>query len=185
MRGYITLRRPRIFGTTLHIHWAALIAAGIMFGVMIRQPLDAALVVLSYFGVILLHEAGHALIAKKLGCRPSNIYLGIIHGLCEYQLPDSLKEDAMIAWGGVLAQAAVFVPLIVLSQTTALATVPFFGIPIALFGYMSLLVALLNLLPGRGLDGHLAWRLIPILLRESRQRANAKRAARDFLRRFK
>lgn len=185
MRGCITLNRPRVLGARLHVHWSALVAAGIAFGTFVRQPIHALVLVLSYFGVILLHEAGHALVARRLGCRPTDIYLTFIHGLCVYQHPDTQREDAMIAWGGVLLQIIVAVPLILVSQVTPLGSISLFAIVVAVFGYMSLLVALLNLAPARGLDGMLAWRLIPIFLREVRQRSAAKKAAREFLRKFK
>jgi Zn-dependent protease len=185
MSGYITLKRPRILGAVLHIHWSAFVVAGVMFGAMIRQPLQAILMVLSYYGVILLHETGHALFAKRRGYRPIHIYLAFIHGLCEYESPDTLKESAIIAWGGVLTQLAVAIPLIVLTQTTQLASNAHTGIVIAFFGYFSLFNALLNLLPVRGLDGFLAWRLIPIIFREARQKHAAKKTTREIIRRVK
>jgi hypothetical protein len=113
----------RILGARLHIHWSAFVAAGILFGALIRQPIHALVAVLSYFAVILLHEAGHALFAKQLGYPPVNIYLTFIHGLCEYGHPDTLKEQATIAWGGVLVQLGVAIPLIVLGQTTPLGSI--------------------------------------------------------------
>jgi Zn-dependent protease len=185
MRGCITLNSPRILGARLHVHWSALVAAGIAFGVFVSQPIHALVLVLSYFGVILLHEAGHALIAKRLGYPATEIYLTFIHGLCVHQHPDTEREDAMIAWGGVLLQFAVAIPLIVISQSTTLGSVSLFAIVVAVFGYFSVLMAFFNLAPARGLDGMVAWRLIPIVIREVRQGAAAKKAAKDILRKFK
>jgi membrane-associated protease RseP (regulator of RpoE activity) len=141
--------------------------------------------VLSYFSVILLHEAGHALFARQLGCRPTHIYLSFIHGVCEFEHPDTMKEHATIAWGGVFAQFAVAIPLMVLYQTTPIGSVSLLAIPVAILGYMSLLVAFMNLAPARGLDGVLAWRLLPILFREFRAEAAARKAAQDVIRRLK
>ncbi|MEO7494206.1 MAG: hypothetical protein ABIT83_13195 [Massilia sp.] len=185
MRGCITLHKPRIFGAALHIHWAVLVAGGILFGAMIKQPLHAALFVCSYFGVMLLHEAGHAFVARRLGCRPSHIYLTFIHGHCECDLPDSLREHAMLAWGGVLAQLAVAMPLLLLGEIAPLAANACFGILLVVFGYFSLSVVILNLMPAEGLDGALAWRLVPMLVRDIFQRHAAKKAAKEVLRRFK
>lgn len=185
MRGCITLNRPKIFGASLHIHWSALVVAGIAFGAFVRQPVHALVLVVSYFAVILLHEVGHAVVAKKLGYLPSDIYLTFIHGLCRYEQPDTLREDAIIAWGGVLFQLAVAIPLIVIGQTTPLGSVSLFAILVAVLGYFSLLVALFNLAPGPGLDGTRAWRLPGILLRDVRDRSAAKKATKSFLRRIK
>ena len=185
MRGCITLKHVRIFGARLHVHWSAFVAAGILFGVMIRQPIHALIAVASYFSVIVLHEAGHALFAKQLGYSADNIYVTFIHGVCEHEQPDTLKEDATIAWGGVLAQLAVALPLIALSQKTQLGSFPLSAVIISILGYLSLLVALMNLAPARGLDGALAWKLIPILFRELRYRSSSKKAAKNVIRRLK
>lgn len=185
MRGCVTLKRPRILGARLHIHWSALVVAGILFGITVRQPLHAVIAVACYFGIIILHEAGHAFVVKRLGYKPLNIYVTCIHGLCEYEQPDTLREDVIIAWGGVLAQLAVAIPLIVLSQTTPLGEISYTAIVTSILGYISLIVALFNLAPAQGMDGAMAWKLIPILFREARSRAVSKKAAKDILRRFR
>lgn len=185
MRGCITLRRPRILGARLHIHWSAFVASGIAFGAFIRQPIHAVILVACYFGLILLHEAGHALMAKRLGYEASDIYLTFIHGLCVFEHPDTLRDDAMIAWGGVLAQFLVAVPLMAVHQTLAPGANPLFSIIVAMLGYMSVLMACFNLAPAKGLDGHLAWRLIPILIGDVRNSWAAKRATKDIIRRLK
>ncbi|WP_445288589.1 hypothetical protein [Variovorax atrisoli] len=185
MRGCITLRRPRILGARLHIHWSALVAAGVLLGVLIRQPLHAFVAVATYFLVILLHEAGHALVARRLGYPATDIYLTFIHGVCVYEQPGSVREAALVAWGGVLVQLVVAIPLIVLAQTTPLGAAPVFPVAVAILGYMSLFIALLNLAPARGLDGALAWKLVPILLRDLRNRFTSKKKTKDLLRRIK
>lgn len=185
MRGCITLKRPRILGARLHIHWSALVVASIVFGAFVRQPVHALILVFSYFGVILLHEAGHALVAKHLGYSPTDIYLAFIHGICQYEHPDTLKEDAMIAWGGVLLQFVIAIPLILICQATALGSISLFAILVTVLGHLSSLVALFNLTPARGLDGALAWRLLPIVFREIRHGAAAKKATESFIRRLK
>src|SRR5689334_19310747 len=116
MRSYIALKRPKILGINLYLHWSALLGAGVLFGALIRQPVHAALAVSSYFALILLHELGHALMARRYGYDATGIYIGVLHGLCEYDSPHYLKEEAIIAWGGVLMQLAVALPLSVLAQ---------------------------------------------------------------------
>ncbi|HEX7888188.1 MAG TPA: hypothetical protein VF522_02410 [Ramlibacter sp.] len=185
MRGYITLKRLTIFGATLRIHWSAILAAGILFGTMIREPVHAMLAVGAYASVILLHEAGHAFVAKKLGYPPSNIYLTFIHGLCEFEEPYTLKEHAMIAWGGVLAQLAVALPLMALGHLTSLGSMSPSALLISILGYFSLLIALINLAPARGLDGSIAWQIIPILARDLRYWFGSKRTTKAVLRRLK
>jgi Zn-dependent protease len=166
--GYFPLGRATVFGARLHVHWSAVALAGVMFGVWHRQPAHAIEAIACYFGLILLHEAGHAAMALRLGYRASDIHLSMIHGLCTYDSPGTFREDALIAWGGVLAQLAVAVPLVALAQVPAIVSLSFVGIPIAAFGYFSLMIAALNLVPARGLDGAKAWRLLPILAADLR-----------------
>lgn len=186
MRGCITLQRPRILGARLHIHWSALVAAGVALGAFIRQPLHALMLVTCYFGVILLHEAGHALVARRLGYKATDIYLTFIHGLCQIdEHPDTLREHAMIAWGGVLLQFLVAIPLIVIGQAVPQGAAPLFSIVVAVMGFMSLFVACFNLTPAPGLDGDVAWRLIPIKVADVRNSWAARKATKAFIRRLK
>lgn len=121
--------------------------------------------------------------------RATDIYLTFIHGVCVYEQPGSVREAALVAWGGVLVQLAVAIPLIVLAQTTPLGAAPVFpvavAVAVAILGYMSLYIALLNLAPARGLDGALTWKLVPILLRDLRNRFTSKKKTKDLLRRIK
>ena len=185
MRSYISLKRPKILGIGLHLHWSALVGAGVLFGALIRQPVHAVLAVSSYFALILLHEIGHALMARRLGYDTNGIYIGVVHGLCEYDSPHYLKEDAIIAWGGVLMQLAVALPLCVLAQVTPLGANSYFSTVAAILGHFSILMAVFNLLPFPGLDGQLAWRLVPILWRDARDSRAAGRAARTIIQRIR
>ena len=185
MRSYITLKRPKSLGIGLHLHWSALLGAGVLFGALMRQPVHAALAVSSYFALIVLHELGHALMARRLGYDTTGIYIGLFHGMCEYDSAHYLREEATIAWGGVLLQLAIALPLIVLAQTTPLGANPYFSIVAAILGPFSLLIAAFNLLPVPGLDGELAWRLVPMLWRDARDRHFAGRPAKVALRRVK
>jgi Zn-dependent protease len=169
MKGYTRIAFLNAFGARVHIHWSALLVMGGMLAVSIRSPLLAMSVICSYFGVIYLHEAGHAYFAKRLGYRAYDIYLGFVHGLCSHEAPRSEKDECIIAWGGVAAQLAVAIPLIIIAHAASITRVPGLGPVISLLGYMNAMVAAINLAPGPGLDGKKAWRLIPILLAERRK----------------
>ncbi len=185
MRSYISLKRPKILGIGLHFHWSALLGVGVLFGALMRQPIHAVLAVSSYFSLILLHELGHALMARRFGYDASGIYIGVVHGLCEYDSPHYLREEAAIAWGGVLMQLAVALPLSVLAQVTPLGVNSYFSTVAAILGHFSILMAVINLMPIPGLDGQLAWRLVPMLWRDFRDQRVARRTTRDILRRVK
>jgi len=185
MPGYATFRSLQVFGATVHVHWSVFVVVTAMLVASIRDPAWALIGVGCYLAVIVLHEAGHAYLSRRLGYQPFNIYLGFAHGCCETETPDTLRDECIIAWGGVLAQLAVAVPLIAVGQLTSLAEYVVFGPLIGFLGYISALVALMNLAPARGFDGHSAWRLIPLLFAEHRRSANAKRSVRQLIRRIK
>ena len=183
--GYIRLRGVSVLGARLHVHIFAIVVSVLLLVGWIRQPGLGLELVACYYGLILLHEAGHAAMARRLGYAAPDIYLGLIHGLCEVDHPDSLRDDALIAWGGVLAQLAVAVPLVALAQVDGITAQAAWAIPIGVFGYFSLWMAALNLVPAFGLDGTKAWRLLPILLADRRAGAKAKKAMRDLMKRLK
>lgn len=184
-RGYVLIRGVTLAGARLHVHVVAIaVAAGMLF-LWRRQPVLALEAVASYAGMILLHEMGHAAMARRLGWRPSAIYLGVLHGRCDIDAPDNRRDEALVAWGGVLAQFAVALPLVALAQLPAFDAIAWARIPVATLGYISLFVALLNLAPARGMDGATAWQLLPILRAERRRSAAAKKATRELMQRLK
>jgi Zn-dependent protease len=85
----------------------------------------------------------------------------------------------------VLAQLAVALPLIALGQFDAATSVPSLAIPIGAFGYFSVLMVGMNLVPAFGLDGAKAWQLLPILVADRRAGAKARKAMRDLMKRLK
>ncbi len=185
MKGYTQIKFLNIFGAPVHIHWSALIAMGVLFVFSIKTPLYAVVTICSYFGIILLHEAGHAYFVRRLGYQPRNIYLGLIHGTCEFDAPFSLREECIIAWGGVAAQFVVAIPLIVFSLTTPLDRLPFTGPIVAFLGYISVIIALFNLTPVMNLDGVKAWQLFPLQYKYMQNKAAARKTTEDIIRRLK
>jgi membrane-associated protease RseP (regulator of RpoE activity) len=141
----------------------------VILAMSVQQPVSAAILLCSYFGIIFLHEAGHAYFAKRLGYRSFDVYLGAFHGLCRYEAPRSKKDESIIAWGGVAAQIAIAMPLIVVAHFTSISEVPGFGPVVVFLGYFSAMIAIINLAPTPALDGGKAWSLIPILLAERRR----------------
>jgi Zn-dependent protease len=138
----------------------------------------------SYFGAI-LHEAGHAYFAWRMGYQPRNIHLGLVHGTCTFDAPNSLREECIIAWGGVSAQLIVAIPLIVLNQTTSFSQLPLTGPIVVFLSYISVIIALFNLMPIMNLDGVKAWQLITLQLKYMQNKATAKKTTEDIIRRLK
>jgi Zn-dependent protease len=156
----------RVRGVDVYLHWSAcVVAAVLLFSAIIQNAIFAAVAILAFAGVMLLHELGHAEMARRRAVRVLWIELYPIHGMTRFEQPSTKFDDCLIAWGGVLAQAIVAIPLVTWIMLFGYTASKPINAILAILGGYSLAVAAFNLLPIRGLDGSKAWRLMPILLR--------------------
>jgi Zn-dependent protease len=152
--GYLQLGRWR--GVSIRAHWTVPLGALVFGG--LRPVFWVA-----FFGLVFLHEMGHALFVKRFGHRVLSVDLMGFGGLCRWSGRSTQYERSVIAWGGVLAQAAVL--LITLSLVAV------FGWPqwwlakqlVSVFVGTNAMLIAFNLLPIRPFDGADAWRLLPLL----------------------
>ena len=123
----------------------------------VEEPLLAFTVLAAYYGVILLHECGHMVVAQRKGCAVSAIDLYPLWGLTHFSLPYSRRDRCVIAWGGVVAQGIVGVPIVVLVEIFGYSRFQPLNAILAIFGFLSLNIAVFNLIPVPPLDGAIAW----------------------------
>jgi Zn-dependent protease len=147
----------QIRGVSVRVHWSLLVIGALILVGAFERPAETLAAWTAYFGVLLIHECGHMIVAQRKGCRVFAIELYPIHGLVVYELARSRYDDAVIAWGGVLAQAAVGMPLVAFVSIFGFTRFPALNAVVGILGYFSLFVAALNLLPIRPLDGSRAW----------------------------
>lgn len=167
----------RIKGVPVSIHWTVwLIVLLILFNV-IHHPVESLLALFAYLGVLLIHETGHLIAAQKMRCEVFAIRIYPIFGITSYETPWSKFDHCVIAWGGVLAQAVVALPIVAGVALFGYTRFGAINAVLALLGFFSLLVAAINLLPIAPLDGSIAWAIIPEgykRLRDSSDRRTAK-----------
>jgi Zn-dependent protease len=154
--GYLRVARP--WGVELRIHWT--VVAGAVLAARLRlEPL----IWLGFLGVVLTHELGHGLAVGAAGGQFVGLDVTGVGGSCRWRGTGTLLERAWVAWGGVLAQAALLAVSVVSSLLSGLPT----GRLAAPLGYcfveVNLALLALNLLPFSPLDGALAWRLFGAL----------------------
>jgi Zn-dependent protease len=178
---WIRFRRVRVLGAAVYLHWSVLVVIAILGLVSIESPIHAAVAIASYLAVVVIHELGHALVASRLGYEVTEVRIGFLHGCCEHEMPDTLLDHVWIAWGGVLAQLAIAIPVLVIGSLTEGIDLGYLSPTIAFLGYFNLLVALLNLAPGPGMDGQIAWRVVPLL----RDRISARRKTNSVVTTFR
>ncbi len=155
----------RIRGVKVLVHWSVLLIGAIILLGSVEDPFLAFVVLFSYYGVILIHECGHMIAAQKKGCAVLSIELYPIWGITYFSEPYSNYDRCIIAWGGVIAQAVVAIPLIALVELFGYSRFQPMNALFAILGFFSVGIALFNLLPIRPLDGAIAWVLLPALLK--------------------
>jgi len=147
---FTSWRLGRIFGFPVEINLSFLLLLGVVFiasGGLAGGGLGGVAVVLLAFGSVLLHELGHALVARRLGVHVSGIELSFFGGAAKMtQMPRSADHEIAIAAAGpavslVLAGAG-------------------FGLGAALhsalllnIGLINLVIAGFNLIPALPMDG--------------------------------
>jgi stage IV sporulation protein FB len=116
---------------------------------------------LAAFGIIFLHEVGHAVVVRLAGGRPTGILLHVLGGWCEWRGNVSPVGRAAIAWGGVWAQLLIFAVSFLVPVTGLVAAEL-----VAVARGWNVQVMVLNLIPMPPFDGAEAWPLIPMLWRK-------------------
>jgi Zn-dependent protease len=169
-RKWFRIGRARVFGAPVYVHWSVFCVAAVLVLMSFKSPIHAVVALASYLGVIVTHELGHAWMARRLGCGVHAIYVAFLHGRCEYHAPYRESDDVLIAWGGVLAQLALAVPILIVAKVFDDRDFGYAAPVVAFLGYVNLLMALVNLAPAEGLDGHTAWRALPLLVQWWRAR---------------
>jgi Zn-dependent protease/CBS domain-containing protein len=97
----------RVAGIGVFLHWTFLVFIGwlVMFHLQAGNNLVAAIegvgLVLAIFACVLLHEFGHALMARRFGIRTLDITLLPIGGIARLErLPENPKQELSVALAG-------------------------------------------------------------------------------------
>src|SRR5258708_18762140 len=102
----------RIDGVPVYVHWSVLLIAMFILVNVIHSPATSLLGLIAYMGVLFIHESGHLIAAQRMRCEVSSIQLYPIFGITKFETPWSKFDHCVIAWGGVIAQAVVALPVI-------------------------------------------------------------------------
>ena len=170
-RGYLTLFRIR--GIPVRVHWTAPAVALVLGGFQFVPGFW-----LGYFAVILLHELGHAVLIRRYQLAVTGVEIHGLGGMCFSEGARSALQRSAIAWGGVLAQAALLVVALMVWTLVPLPPSKFLGDLMEALTRYNAMVAGLNLIPFPPLDGAEAWKFFR-LWREQRIRRSTKTPARS------
>lgn len=152
-------------GISFYLHWSTILILSIFAVLVPFQGLPALLIGLSYFSILLVHEIGHALLAQRFQYQVHRVEIYPIHGVCHYDQPYSEYEDAIISWGGALAQIVLFVPTVLFLELHGNTQYGAVNVVLVMYTFLNAVILVVNLTPAPGLDGAKAWRVFPILIK--------------------
>jgi Zn-dependent protease len=150
--GYF--RVGRLAGVDLRLHWSVPVAA-LVFGSLRFEPVSW----LAFIAVLFVHALGHALVVRGLGLPLTGIDVAGFGGHCRFRGSADVLEHALIAWGGMAAQALLLIGTCLGGVALGHPTSHAGSLVEHAFVEVNLWILLLNLLPFPPLDGARAWRL--------------------------
>jgi stage IV sporulation protein FB len=152
--GYLTLGRFR--GAPVRFHWSIL--AGMLVLTRFRIAPGEWL---GFVVVVLVHEIGHAMLVERLGLLLVSIDVHGFGGGCAYSGSPTSRERAIVAWGGIVAQAALLTAVVVVLAVLGWPERGALADLVDALTWSNAGLMALNLLPIAPLDGAEAWRLFP------------------------
>lgn len=148
-----SLRLGTLFGIPVRGHWSTALVA-LLLGANLTIALGViggAIAIVAFFVSLVLHELGHALVARRFGVGTQHIDLWALGGVARLDRePPTPLADGLIAAAGPLVNIALGGGLLVaaaLSDDWAGSTI------VVWLAIVNLALAAFNLLPGAPLDG--------------------------------
>jgi Zn-dependent protease len=178
----LTTRLGRIAGIDVRVHatfWLLLGFAALvplLAGKGLAGALGGALFIAAMFGIVVLHELGHALAARRYGIATLDITLLPIGGVARLErMPESPRQEIVVALAGPAVNLAL--ALVLLVGVLVAGVGPWLGLPglgaetfLTRLFWANLLLAAFNLIPAFPMDGGRVLRAL-LALRLDRVRA--------------
>ena len=155
-----SFRLFRVVGINVHLHWSWLVVA--FWGVSSRQglyesPVWNLIEYLSLFGIVLLHEFGHALACRQVGGQADQIVLWPLGGVAYVSPPDRPGPQLWSIAAGPLVNV-ILIPVIMgvawaVNASGVAATSNDFWTWLSTLATINFTILIFNLLPVYPLDG--------------------------------
>lgn len=154
-----SIRLFQVAGITVYLHFSWFFIAFYQFAA--RQhgyfsPIFALYEYVALFGIVLLHEFGHALACRQVGGQANRILLWPFGGIAFVRPPPRPAAELWSIVAGPLVNVLLIPVLIVLRLFLAQGTValsPDVYRLVTMIGYINMLILFFNLLPIYPLDG--------------------------------
>jgi Zn-dependent protease len=122
-------RLGRVAGIPIYVHWTFLILIGYVVwghweaGHNLAMTIEGVGFVLALFGCVVLHELGHALMARRFGVPTADITLLPIGGVARLQrIPEHPGQELLVALAGPAVNVAIVAALLVAGASTTPST---------------------------------------------------------------
>jgi hypothetical protein len=159
-RGNLTV--AHVWGAPIRVHWSLPIGL-----ILIGGPRPGAWV--GFLAVVLAHELGHALLVRRFRQHVIELSFHAVGGECRWIGRPTARQRTIIAWGGVAGQAILLGIAWGIMRVAPQIFRGWFGEPLGTMLVSSnAVMAGLNLLPIRPLDGAEAWKLLFWRARDSK-----------------
>ena len=179
-----SLKLGKLLGIDVYLHFTFLLLLAFLGFYYWRSThnVDAALqgvaFVVALFGCVVLHELGHALMARRYGIQTRDITLLPIGGIARLEkMPEKPMQEFWVALAGPAVNVVIAVVLLVgLAATGGFAPVEELGVTGGSFWQrlilLNLILVAFNLLPAFPMDGGRVLRAL-LAMRLGRRRATA------------
>ena len=176
-----------VFGVPVRLHFTFILLMVLMaaFGLNATESAESQLLLIGLlFFSVLLHEAGHAVVAKRFGIGTIEIVVFPIGGVARLERQPTPKEEIWIALAGPVVNLALAAALFVyIGSTLGMGAIldpagPNFTGRIA---YGNLALALFNLLPAYPMDGGRVLRSVLARFRPEEEATRISAASGRFL----
>lgn len=142
----------------VRVFWSAPLAIALL-GFLLNGFRFTPFAWLAILVLIVVHELGHAVWVRGFGLGLVAVDIRGIGGACQWYGTTTPVRRAIIAWGGVLAQAVILAIAYTITLFLPPAS-PWWALELlGAFVYSNLYLIAFNLLPIPGFDGQEAWKL--------------------------
>jgi ATP-dependent Clp protease adapter protein ClpS len=155
-----------IKGIPVYVHWSLLLA-GLLISINAKFAIPETIYLcIGYTLLIILHELGHAYVARYFGLKVLSIEISGAGGLCLTETPPTFIAAIAFSSAGILAQAFLLLGTVLYLITIENAPSVFSTCLVISFIIANGVIIVLNLIPWKrhidnfGTDGYLLWKLI-------------------------
>lgn len=165
-----SIKLGRLAGIPLFVHWTFLILLAFIgyraysvSGQDLGAAFRAVIMIIAVFGCVVLHELGHALMARRFGIPTADITLLPIGGVARLQrIPENPAQELLVALAGPAVNvviAAILIGGLLLGDVNLSEIIPSGNLfdgeanPFATLAFINVFLVVFNMIPAFPMDG--------------------------------